>query len=261
MPEGDTVFLSATRLHRAMAGALLTKSDFRVPQYATVDLSNRTVTEITSLGKHMFWRIDDDLSLHTHFKMEGSWHLYRTGEKWRSPGWQARVVLTTEKWTGVGFNIPVIDLTSRDEEPGFVAHLGPDPLRNWNAEEALRRLSSDPDRPFSDAIIDQRNIAGLGNVFKCEICFLRGVNPWSPVARAGDLGAAVDLAKSLMDTSIRLGRRVTTGDSRPGGRVWVYGRGGKPCRRCGTTIKRRGPTAAPEQVTYWCPNCQPALDS
>jgi formamidopyrimidine-DNA glycosylase len=238
----------------------LTKSDFRVPQYATVDLAGRIVSEITSLGKHMLWRFDDDLSLHTHFKMEGSWHLYRTQQRWRAPAWQARVVLATDTWTAVGFNIPVIDLVPRGEEAAFVEHLGPDPLRNWDPQEALRRLSSDAERPFSDAIVDQRNIAGLGNVFKCEICFLRGVNPWTPVGGAGDLRGAVDLAKSLMDTSIRIGRRVTTGDSRPGRRVWVYGRRGKPCRRCGTPVQRRGPANSTEQVTYWCPRCQPTLD-
>jgi formamidopyrimidine-DNA glycosylase len=259
VPEGDTVFLSATRLHTALAQKKLSKSDFRVPRYATVDLAGRTVAEVTSLGKHMLWRFDDDLSLHTHFKMEGSWHLYRAGARWRAPGWQARLVLATHEWTAVGFNIPVIDLVPRDDEKSLVAHLGPDPLRNWDAEEALRRLASDPDRPFSDAIVDQRNIAGLGNVFKCEICFLRGVNPWTRVGDAGDLRAAVDLAKSLMDTSIRVGTRVTTGDARPGYSVWVYGRRNKPCRRCGAPVQRRGPASSEDQVTYWCPNCQPGL--
>lgn len=257
MPEGDTVYLSATRLHRALSSTKVIKSDFRVPQYATVDLADRTVSEITSLGKHMLWRFDDDLSLHTHFKMEGSWHLYRPGQRWRAPSWQARIVLTTKSWTTVGVNLPVIDLVARDEEAGFIEHLGPDPLRNWDAEEAARRLSSDFDRPFSEAIVDQRNIAGLGNVYRCEICFLRGVNPWTPVGRAGDLRAVVDLAKSLMDATIRVGGRVTTGDARAGRRVWVYGRRGQPCRRCGTPIERRGPATSAEQVTYWCPRCQP----
>ncbi len=257
MPEGDTVYRSATRLHHALAGSQLTRSDFRVPRYATTDLAGCRVNEITSLGKHMLWRIGDDLSLHTHFKLEGSWHLYRAGRPWRAPAWQARIVLDTEEWTAVGFSLPVIDLVPRAQESELVRHLGPDPLRNWDADEALRRLSSDPVRPFSEALVDQRNIAGLGNVFKCEICFLRGVNPWTPVGEAGDLAATVALAKSLMDASVRSGARVTTGNARPGLRVWVYGRRGEPCRRCGTPIERRGPAGAAERVTYWCPRCQP----
>jgi formamidopyrimidine-DNA glycosylase len=264
VPEGDTVFLAASRLHAALAGTALTRSDFRLPRYATVDLAGRAVLGVVPRGKHLLFRLDGGLTLHTHYKMEGSWHLYRHGERWRGPGFQVRVVLETAAWVAVGFRLPVVDLLPTADEHDAVGHLGPDPLASdWDAAEALRRLRAEGDRPIGDALLDQRVIAGPGNIYRCEICFLRGLDPSTPVTRVADLPAVVDLTKRLMDANRTTGSQITTGDPRDAYRHWVYGRGGRPCRRCHTPIARRDatPGAEGERVTYWCPRCQPSATS
>lgn len=158
MPEGDTVWRTAQRLHRAMAGERLTGSDIRVPQHATVDLSGQVVHEVVSRGKHLLHRIGDDTTVHSHLKMEGSWHLYRPGSRWRRPGHQARVVLHTTTWMAVGFDLGVLDVVRRDDEDRLVGHLGPDLLGpDWDEREACRRLMAQPDRAIGEALLDQRN--------------------------------------------------------------------------------------------------------
>ena len=259
MPEGDTVYLAATRLHRALAGLELLQTDFRVPRYATVDLSGRAVSGVTSRGKHMLFRLSEDVTIHTHFKMEGAWDLYRTGERWRNPSSQARLVLRTSPWVAVGFRLPVIEVLPTDREDDAVGHLGPDPLRSWDADEALRRLRTAGARPVGEALLDQALIAGLGNVYKSEICFLRGLHPDIPVDAVEDLEAVVSLAERLLDANRSTGRQITTGDSRRGRTSWVYGRAGEACRRCGTPIQKKlQPSYGMDRVTYWCPSCQPA---
>ncbi len=278
MPEGDAVFLAATRLDAALAGATLTKTDFRVPRYATVDLAGRTVGSVTSHGKHILLRIAPPatdhphaatprgdaagaMTLHTHFRMEGSWHLYRPGDRWQSPAWQARVVLETPRWIAVGFRLPVVELLPTPREHDIVGALGPDPLRAWDAAEAVRRLRTDPARAIGETLLDQRVIAGPGNVYKCEICFLRGLDPWTPIGEIADLDAVVALTKRLFDANRASGTQVTTGDPRAGRQHWVYGRAGLPCRRCETAIVRKDATPGEdgERSTYWCPTCQPSL--
>ena len=259
MPEGDTVFLAATRLHRTLGGLELTHTDFRVPRYATLDLSGRGVCEVTSAGKHILFRLSEDVTIHTHFKMEGAWDLYRTGERWRSPGSEARLVLRTSRWVAVGFRLPVIDVLSTLREDDVIGHLGPDPLRSWDVQEALRRLRSAGSRPVGEALLDQSLIAGLGNVYKSEICFLRGLHPDTSVDAVEHLEAVVILAARLLNANRTTGRQITTGDARRGRTSWVYGRGGQPCRRCGSPIqKTQQPSYGMERVTYWCPSCQPA---
>src|SRR5512134_2718404 len=145
MPEGDTVWLAGRRLHEALAGRVLTRSDFRVPHLATTDLAGRRVTEVVSRGKHLLTRVGDDLTLHTHFRMDGSWHLYRPGDRWRGgPQWQVRVVLENPQWQAVGYRLPVVELLARDSEADAVGHLGPDILGpDWDLDEAVRRLARD----------------------------------------------------------------------------------------------------------------------
>ena len=188
--------------HDALAGQVLTRSDFRVPQLATADLTGRRVVEVVSRGKHLLTRIDDDLTLHTHFRMDGAWHLYRPGDRWRGgPAWQVRVVLETEPWLAVGYRLPVIELLPRDREADAVGHLGPDLLGpDWDADEAVRRLAADPDREIGQALLDQRNLAGIGNLYKAEVLFLEGRSPWTPV-RDVDLASAVERAHRLMDAN------------------------------------------------------------
>ena len=259
MPEGDTVYLAARRLSDALQGQTIVASDFRVATLATADLSGRRIESIRSRGKHLLFRLTGDLTLHTHFRMDGQWHVYQPGERWRGPGHQARIVLRTTERVAVGFRLPVIDLLETKNEARVVGHLGPDLLgEDWDADEAARRLSSRPERTVSEALLDQRNLAGVGNVYRCEICFLRGLDPWISIGRIPDVPAVVDLTKRLFEANRGRGGHVTTGNPRRGQRHWVYGRRGKSCRRCGNLIRyRAAPDGAVERVTYWCPACQP----
>jgi endonuclease-8 len=262
VPEGDTIHLVATRLHSALAGRRLARTDLRVPRLATTDLGGRAVTDVVARGKHLLLRVDGGLTLHSHLRMDGSWHLYRPGERWRGgPDWQIRAVLESEEWTAVGYRLPVLELFPTREEGEHVGHLGPDPLTaEWDPDEVLRRLTADPARSISEALLDQRVLAGIGNVFRCELCFLRGIHPDAPVGAVKDPAALVALVKRVFEANRGTGSQVTTGDPRGGQAHYVYGRRGAPCRRCRTPIQRREmtPGVDGERVTYWCPNSQRA---
>jgi endonuclease-8 len=264
MPEGDTVWLAARRLDAALAGEVLRRSDFRVPALATVDLAGRVVTGVASRGKHLLTRLDDGRTLHTHFRMDGTWHLYRPGERWRGgPSYEVRVVLESDRAVAVGYRLPVVELLPPGGEDAAVGHLGPDLLGpDWDADEAVHRLRARPERPVAPALLDQRNLAGIGNLYKSESLFLRGVSPFVAVGEVRDLRALVVLAQRLMFANREHPEQVTTGDRRPGRSHWVFERGGRPCRRCGTPI-RSVEQAEPDRptegrLTYWCPHCQPA---
>jgi formamidopyrimidine-DNA glycosylase len=259
MPEGDTVWLAARRLDDALSGSVLTRSDFRVPQLATTDLSGRRVTQVVSRGKHLLTRIEDDLTLHTHLRMDGAWHLYRPGARWRGgPDWQVRLLLETADWQAVGYRLPVVELLARADEDRVVGHLGPDILGpDWDRDEAVRRLAARPERELGQALLDQRNLAGVGNLFKAETCFVVGLSPWTPVGEVPDLGRVVDVAARLMQVNKGSSAQVTTGDHRRGRQHWVFERGGRPCRRCRTPIATAEQGDPPYQrLTYWCPRCQ-----
>jgi endonuclease-8 len=259
VPEGDIVWLAARRLHDALAGAVLTRCDFRVPQLATTDLAGRTVSEVVSRGKHLLIRLDDDLTLHSHLRMDGAWHLYRPGARWHGgPQWQVRVVLETADWRAVGFRLPVLQLLRRGDEDRAVGHLGPDILGpDWDQDEAVRRLRAAPARELGEALLDQRNLAGIGNVYKVEACFLAGCSPWTPVGDVADLERVVEVAARLLRANQGTYAQVTTGDSRRGRQHWVFERTGRPCRRCRTPIMSAEQGAAPRtRLTYWCPTCQ-----
>lgn len=257
MPEGDTVHLAGTRLDRAFRGTTLTRTDFRVPRYATVDLSGVRVDEVVARGKHLLFRLEGGTTLHTHYRMEGSWHLYRHGERWRGPDHEVRAVLENASWVAVGFRLPVIDILATASEQEVVGHLGPDPLGpDWDPDVAIANLAGDPERPIGSALLDQRHIAGPGNVYKSEVLFLTGVHPWKPV-REVDLEKVVRTVKRVMEANRSTGSQITTGIARPGREHWVYGRSRQPCRRCGTPIERADQDApGGERVTYWCPSCQ-----
>jgi endonuclease-8 len=259
VPEGDTVWRTALHLDRALSGHVLTTTDFRVPAHATLDLTGQPVTATVARGKHLLTRIGDDVTLHTHLKMEGSWHLYRVGTRWRRPAHQARVVLGTDDWTAVGFSLGIVEVVARSREPELVGHLGPDLLgADWDTAEAVRRLAREPDRPVAEALLDQRNLAGIGNLYKSELCFLRGINPWTRVGEVDDLPALVRQAHRLLEVNKERVEQTTTGDLRRGHRTWVYRRERRPCRRCGTAVQVevQGEASA-ERATYWCPSCQP----
>jgi endonuclease VIII len=257
VPEGDTVYLAGTRLQRALGGQTLTRTEFRVPRYATTDLSGRRVEEIVPRGKHLLFRIEGGITLHTHFLMQGSWHLYKPKQHWRGPQHEVRVVLTTDPWTAVGFRLPVIDLIETADEERVVGHLGPDPLNEtWDEGEALRRFKEREDLTIAEVLLDQSAMAGLGNVYKSETCFLRGVHPETLVRDVEDLPSLIRLAARMLRANRTTGNQITTGIDRPGRQRWVYGRAGEPCRRCRTPIRRSGGGIGEERVTYWCPSCQ-----
>lgn len=258
MPEGDTVWRTARNLDRALTGRDVL-ADFRVPALATTKLTAHVIGTV-SRGKHLLTRFDSGDTLHTHLRMEGSWHLYRSGEKWRRPGHEARVVLTSSDWVAVGFSLGIVEMVRTDAEDTVVGHLGPDLLGpGWDPDEAVRRLSLDPSRALADALLDQRNLAGIGNMYKSELCFLAGVHPRTPVGDSGDLLRIVARAHTLLLANRERVEQSTTGDLRHHQRHWVYRRIRNPCRRCGTLIKadQQG-NEGQERASFWCPSCQPA---
>ena len=216
MPEGDTVWRAARSLDRALAGQVLTASDFRVPQLATVDLTGGIVRQTLSRGKHLLTHIDTDQSwtLHTHLKMEGTWQIYQHSQRWRRPAHQARVVLATSERVAVGFSLGIVELMPRHQEQDAVGHLGPDLLGpDWDEEEAVRRLLAAPDRGVHEALLDQSCLAGIGNMYAAELCFTSGVHPLSPIGEVEDPLRLVRRAHQMLDAE--QGPRGPEHDRRP----------------------------------------------
>ena len=263
MPEGDSVYRLARRLDRSLQERVVVRSDLRVPAHATDDLSGRRVLEHATHGKHLLTRLSGDLTLHTHLRMDGSWTVTRDGR--RLPARlmpDVRVVLQVDSGaTAYGLSLPVVELVRTSDEHQVVGHLGPDPLRDdWDPEEAVRRLAAEPERPLAAALLDQRLVAGWGNLWANELCFLRGHSPWTPVGEV-DLPALVRLGARALRFSATTDRahQVTTGNTRPGEQHWVAGRAGRPCLRCGTTVRvvAEVPGDPERRRTWWCPTCQP----
>ncbi|CAA9261752.1 MAG: Endonuclease VIII [uncultured Arthrobacter sp.] len=267
MPEGDTVWRAARDLHAALAGKELTRCDIRVPRFATVDFTGDTVEEVVSRGKHLLIRGGgggdaEGWDIHSHLKMEGLWHVYAHGQKWRRPGFKARCVLETTDNVVVGFELGFLRVLPRSGEEEAVGYLGPDLLGgDWDPAEALRRLSLQPERPLGLALLDQRNLAGIGNVYRCELCFLAGVHPLTPVGEVRNLPRIVDLAKKLLEANKLRSTRATTGNLR-GNNLWVYGRSNRGCLRCGTPVvlEQLGDNELELRDLYYCPHCQPPAD-
>ena len=287
MPEGDTIFRAARTLHRALAGRTVTRFESVFPALSRVDvdepLAGRTVDRVEARGKHLLmWfsgrRVspvasakETPLVLRTHMRMNGSWHIYRPQERWRRPHRDMRILLETAEFHAVGFNVPVAEFLTPDalERSQPIKDLGPDPLADdFRHDDAVARILARADLEVSDALLDQRAIAGIGNVYKSEVLFASRINPFVKVGMLGsaDVQRIVAAATKFMRANVSerspagietyRGLRRTTGRADPGARLWVYGRAGKPCRRCGTAIsyRRQGPHA---RSTYWCPRCQP----
>lgn len=257
MPEGDTVHRAAAKLSAALAGREVTRFDIRVPGSATADLRGETVHEVVARGKHLLERIGA-YTLHSHLKMEGRWDVYRPGERWRRPAFKARAIVGVTGVDTVGFDLAMVEVLPTADEDRVVGHLGPDLLGlDWNAAEAVRRVSSDT-RAVHVALLDQRNVAGFGNVYANELLFVRGIAPTTP-ANEIDVAATIALGHRMIHANLPRAERTFTGDNRPGRRMWVYGRDGAPCRRCGTPIRATtlGASATSERNVFWCPTCQP----
>ncbi|MFF5171100.1 zinc finger domain-containing protein [Micromonospora sp. NPDC000089] len=195
-------------------------------------------------------------TLHSHLRMDGAWRAYAPGERWSGrPGHLIRVVLRSAGAVAVGYHLHELALVPTAEEESLVGHLGPDLLgADWDPAEAVRRLAADPDVTVGEALLDQRNLAGVGNLYKCEVLFLRGLSPWTPVGAVPDLTGTVTLAQRLLAANRGRWTQSTTGSLHRGQTSYVYGRRAQPCRRCGTAIRKE---ELGERVTYWCPTCQP----
>src|SRR3954451_4234406 len=271
MPEGDTIYRAAAAMHRALAGRVVTRFQSVYPAVMRVaddrPIVGRTIESVSARGKHLLIAFSGDLVLRTHMRMNGSWHLYRVGIKWQRPARDVRVLVGAGDIEAVGFNVPVAELlTARDlARHTQLSALGPDLLDPaFDAAEAARRIRARGREAVGDALLNQRVVAGIGNVFKSEILFLAGIEPFTPVAALSDADierlvtiSREQLAANVMTRSQTLtpsiGRR-TTRSLDPNKKLWVYGRGGKPCRRCGTAIHARK-TGLDARRTYWCPTC------
>jgi len=272
MPEGDTIFRTAHTLHKALAGDVVTRFESVDPHLTRVDedrpIVGRTVELVHSRGKHLLMALSGGLTLHTHMRMNGSWHIYRNGERWQRPRRDMRLLLGTARFVAVGFNVPIAELLS---DADLARHrelrdLGPDVLDPAFGEAAaLERLRARGGDAIGDALLNQRVMSGIGNVFKSEILFVAEVQPFAPVGSLSDeaIARVIAVARRLLHAnvlpasktlSIAFGRR-TTRSMDPGEKLWVYGRGGKPCRRCGTRIESHK-NGIHARLTYWCPQCQ-----
>lgn len=260
MPEGDTIHRAADRLRPALAGHVLTR--FEAPRLVgDRPALGEAIAAVEARGKHLLVSFSGGLVLRTHMKMSGSWHLYREGERWRKAAHLARAVVGADSgWVAVCFQAPVVETFHQQAgEPAALATLGPDLTAEHPDVEALisdavgrvRRIA-DPATEVADALLDQRIASGIGNVYKSDVLFLRGIDPFTPVGELADdvLRAVYATAHRLLRSNLGSSRRVTHH-----GGLAVYGRHRQPCHRCGTPIRvqRQGPHA---RSTYWCPRCQ-----
>jgi endonuclease-8 len=252
MPEGDTVFHTAAKLREALVGKTLTRCDVRVPRFAATDLTGHTVDEVISRGKHLFIRVGP-ASIHSHLKMDGSWLVNTRGRRVREDH-RVRIILEANGVQVAGVHLGQLQILEREHDQTVVAHLGPDLLgEDWDPKLAAANLIADPGRPLAEALLDQRVMAGIGNVYCNELCFIFGRLPTAPVSTLADPLRVAKRAHDMLALNRSGFDRTTTGNRRDGSQLWVYGRGGLPCRRCGTLIASdRGG----DRVTYWCPACQ-----
>lgn len=258
MPEGDTVWLTAKRLHDALAGRQIGVFELRIARYALADLRGVSVTDVVARGKHILIRFGNGQTLHTHLRMDGSWHIVRAGNRPPVPGHQIRALVGNAEWLAVGRRVHDIGLIASADEDKLVGHLGPDLLApDWDADEAVRRLGVEPDRPIGEALLDQRNLAGVGNLYRSEMLFLERINPWAPVRTVRHLSSLLATGHRLLNGNRSHVAQSTTGFLARGQQHWVYRRAGEPCLRCGTPIER-GTLGTPpdERSVYWCPTCQ-----
>jgi endonuclease-8 len=256
MPEGDTVHRAARRVGEALVGKEIVAIETPHPRFARdrwpERLAGRRVRGVDARGKHLFIRFDGELTLHSHLRMSGQWGVYRRGERWRRAPRRAWLVIRTPDHEVVEFDGPVLELMtdSRTRFDRRLAALGPDLLAGEFDEGAfLRRIRQDDQtRGVGDALLDQRNVAGVGNAWKAEGCFLARIDPWRPLGRVSD-AELLELVRALRPLM-----RASAATSAPK-EARVYGRAGLPCPRCGTRIRSRG-QGDDNRTAYWCPGCQ-----
>ncbi|WP_347352216.1 DNA-formamidopyrimidine glycosylase family protein [Intrasporangium sp.] len=267
MPEGDTVWRTAQRLHAALAGAPVVTADLRWPGLSTADLRGRVTLEVVSRGKHLLHRMQGGLTLHSHLRMEGAWRIEATATL--KPGWlrspELRALVATADWTALGLRLGELDLVSTARESELIGHLGPDLLGpDWDAAAAARCVANlQTSRvPVAAALLDQRNLAGLGTIWTAETLFAERMSPWADASGIEQdvLACVVLRAHDLLDRSRRHVVPSSTGSQRRGESMRVYGRSGRACRRCGTTV-RVAPLGVGrlDRLICYCPGCQGGL--
>jgi endonuclease-8 len=266
MPEGDTIYRAARTLQAALAGRVVTRFETVYAQLTRVDretpVAGRTIERVISEGKHLIIHFSGDLHLRTHMRMNGSWHIYKPGERWRMRRSDMRLVIETDEWVAVAFNVPIAEfhdsasLARQDD----LLHIGPDLLADeFDFDEAMRRIRERPDEEIADVLLNQRVVSGIGNEYKSEVLFVARIHPFRRVRDLDDeaLLRILRTARKLMiaNATKRSSGRVTTFSLDPSQQQYVYGRSGKPCRRCGTRIRyaKQGKDA---RGTYWCEKCQ-----
>jgi endonuclease VIII len=275
MPEGDTIYRAARTLNLALAGQTVTSFESVLPHLSRVEVDQgvigRTVEKVVAQGKWLLICFSGDLILLSHMLMSGSWHIYRPGETWQRRRHHMRVVIATSKILAVAFNVPITEFHTAESltrREGFRS-VGPSTLaENFDESEVIARLRARPDLEIGVTLLTQSLLSGIGNVFKSEICFACGINPFRPVSDLtdDDLRCLVSKARKFMLANITeassdkittyVPMRRTTGRANVSERLWVYKRTGEPCRRCGSAIisRKQGFDA---RTTFWCPRCQP----
>jgi endonuclease-8 len=269
MPEGDTLFRTAAGLRPYLVGRQVTAASARQPGPQAERLVGSAVTGVEAQGKNLLIRFANGLEVRTHLGMHGSWHRYRPGERWRRPPARARLVIEVPGSVAVCFDAPTVELFEQRTEAlhGTLSRLGPDLLREpFDMDDAIGRLR-DPARAdvtIAQALLDQRALAGIGNVYKSEVLFIERVSPLVPVEVLDDgtLVRLIETAKRLLRANAfgpRGGaeRSTTEGNSAADGPLWVYRRAGRPCRRCGAAIRSVTQGVDLPRLTFWCPGCQP----
>ncbi len=275
MPEGDTIFRSARSLGRALAGKTVTAFRSTYPLltrfHDDTPLTGQTVEQVESRGKWLLMHFSGGATLATHMLMNGSWHIYRPGERWQAPAASARIVIENAEYVAVGFNVPVAQMHTAESlrrNRRIPAPTGDLLSEDFDPQAAAARILSEADGELGDVLLRQRLLAGIGNVFKSEVCFVTGLNPFRKVGTLSEAevheviaAARKQLAANVLeDSGDRIvtwrgaGRR-TTRNSNPNQSLWVYGRAGEPCRKCATPIESR-PQGVDARITFWCPQCQ-----
>ena len=274
MPEGDTIFRAAQTLHRALSGQTVTRFETVLPKLSRIDedtpITGRKVESVEARGKWLLMWFSGDLTLLTHMLMNGSWHIYRPGEPWQRRRDDMRILIATERYHAVCFGVQMAEFHTSESlrRHPALSRLGPDLLSgSFDPELAVANIREHPEMQIADALLNQSALAGIGNVYKSEVCFACRVNPFRLVENVTDdeLAGIVRTARKFLKANIATGTtasivtytgfRRTTRRANPADRLWVYGRAGQPCRNCGAAIltKKQGPAA---RVTFWCPQCQ-----
>ena len=264
MPEGDTVHRTADRLHRALAGRVVQRAELRWPRVPDVDLAGARTLEVVARGKHLLHRFDTGATLHTHLRMEGQWRIEHPGADTQRAlrRTDLRAAVLTDEWSAVGLRLGMLDLVPTAREGDLVGHLGPDVLgSDWDPARVAARLTAS-EVFVGDLLLDQRVLAGVGTFWGSELLFIERIAPWTPgreldPARVQRL---LDRLHRLMAAAARTGWQGSTGIQRAGEEAYVHARSGRPCRRCGDTVRVAMTGAAPrERTMFTCPTCQGGL--